>query len=60
MFSAQLTTLWYRSVDSQAGLDLNIPANTRECLTLIDFLASLYFVSYAYLQEIHNQLTNFE
>jgi hypothetical protein len=30
MFSAQLTTLWYRSTNCLAGLHLNIPLKTRE------------------------------
>jgi hypothetical protein len=37
MFSAQLTTLLYRSTN------WNIPVSTRECLTLTDFWNILYF-----------------
>jgi hypothetical protein len=43
MSNAQLSTLWYRSTNWLADLNLNIPANTRDCFMLIDFLATLYF-----------------
>jgi hypothetical protein len=33
MFDALLTILRYRSTNGQAGLNLNIPVNLRECFT---------------------------
>jgi hypothetical protein len=42
VFSAQLTTLWYRSTNRLAGLNLNIPVNTKECFRLTDFWDTLY------------------
>jgi hypothetical protein len=40
--NSQLTTLWYRSTNRLAGLNLNILVNTRECFKLTDFWAALY------------------
>jgi hypothetical protein len=42
MFNTQFTTLWYRSANWLAGLNLNIPANKREGFRLTDFWATLY------------------
>jgi hypothetical protein len=42
MFSAQLTILWYRSTNWQAGSNLSIPVNMRECFRLIDLWVTLY------------------
>jgi hypothetical protein len=42
MFSAQLTTLWCRSTNSLAGLNLNIAGEVREYFRLTDFWVTLY------------------
>lgn len=42
MFSAQLTAPWYRYTNRLARLNLNIPLQTRECVSLTDFCDSLY------------------
>jgi hypothetical protein len=45
VFSAQLAALLYRSTNWLAGLNVNIPVNTKESFRLIDFLGTLYIVS---------------
>lgn len=45
MFSAQLTTLRYRSGNLLADLNLNIPVNNRECFSVNDFLDTLCYAS---------------
>jgi hypothetical protein len=42
MFSAQLTTLWYRSTNRLADLNQNIPVETREWFRLTDLWAALH------------------
>jgi hypothetical protein len=34
---------WYRSSNRRAGLNLNIPVNTRECFRSTDFWTTVYF-----------------
>jgi hypothetical protein len=41
-FTAQLKTLRYRPTNLLAGLNLNIPVNTREYFRLTDFWVTLY------------------
>lgn len=42
VFSVQLRTMWYRSANILTGSDRNIPLNTREYSTLIDYWPTLY------------------
>jgi hypothetical protein len=44
MFNAQLRKLRFRSTDRLAGLNLNIQVNKRDCFTLTDFCAILYYI----------------
>jgi hypothetical protein len=53
LFSAQLTSLWYRATNWLAGLNLNISVNTREYFTLADFRATLHTNITAATMKIH-------
>jgi hypothetical protein len=48
MFNAQITALWYRCTNWEAGLNPSIPVNMREYFRLTDFWTTLYISTFHY------------